>query len=204
MVWNFFSRSKRAVELYSRQNGATIQRNWSSCIQKYQCPESWNLEAKERSNIHSLQLRFYEHRTLVPNNSFCKSACCSRSRGELVLSILFDRRREWTSQYSCGQQDFAPVLEVHIVKNLESCDSINRKSSGHILRCYNQRNRRSVNEIHDLKEELRSSGELLAELQGSGRSESYEEGKNLEHQGILCWPSEHSASKSIPITTPTN
>ena len=121
-----------------------------------------------------------------------------------MLSILFDRRREGTSQYSCGQQDFAPVLEVHIVKNLESCDSINRKSSGHILRCYNQRNRRSVNEIHDLKEELRSSGELLAELQGSGRSESYEEGKNLEHQGILCWPSEHSASKSIPITTPTN
>ena len=30
------------------QNGATIQRNWSSCFQKYQCLESWNLEAKKR------------------------------------------------------------------------------------------------------------------------------------------------------------
>ena len=26
--------------------------------------------------------------------------------GELVSSIRFDRRREGTSQYSCGQQDF--------------------------------------------------------------------------------------------------
>ena len=30
---------KRAMELYSRQNGATFQRNWSSCIQKYECLE---------------------------------------------------------------------------------------------------------------------------------------------------------------------
>ena len=55
-----FSRykKKQAIELYSRQNGATIQRSWWSWLQKNQCPESWNLEAKERWNIHSLQLRF--------------------------------------------------------------------------------------------------------------------------------------------------
>ena len=39
---------KRAMELYSRQNGATVQRSWSSCVQKYQCLESWNLKTKER------------------------------------------------------------------------------------------------------------------------------------------------------------
>ena len=33
MVWRF-SRSKRAIELHSQQNGTSIQRNWSSCLQK--------------------------------------------------------------------------------------------------------------------------------------------------------------------------
>ena len=35
--------------------------------------------------------------------------------------------------------------------------------------------KRVENETHDHKEELRSSNELLADFQGSGRSELYEE-----------------------------
>ena len=48
---------KRTMELHSQQNGTAIQRNWSSCFQKYQCFESWDLEAKERQTYHSLQER---------------------------------------------------------------------------------------------------------------------------------------------------
>ena len=81
----------------------TNSKNWSSCIQKCQCPDSWSLEAKKKENLHSLQLRFYEHRTLVPNNSFCKSAPCLRSSGELVSPIRLDISKE-TSQSSCGQE----------------------------------------------------------------------------------------------------
>ena len=78
VVWQFFSRSKRAV-------GLLQPRKWCSDSEKLvilysksinQRLESWNLEAKERHNIHSFQRRFDEHRTLVPNNSFCKSAHC--------------------------------------------------------------------------------------------------------------------------------
>ena len=39
---------KRTVELHRQQDGTPIQRDWSSCLQQYQCFESWNLEAKER------------------------------------------------------------------------------------------------------------------------------------------------------------
>ena len=38
---------KRRMGFYSNQNGATIQRNGSSCILKCQCLESWDLEAEE-------------------------------------------------------------------------------------------------------------------------------------------------------------
>ena len=46
---------KRTVELHRQQNGTAIRRDWSSCLQKYQCFESWNFEAKERQLYHSLQ-----------------------------------------------------------------------------------------------------------------------------------------------------
>ena len=32
----------------AKKKGTAIQRDWSSCLQKHQCSESWNLEAKER------------------------------------------------------------------------------------------------------------------------------------------------------------
>ena len=47
------------------ENGATIQRNWSFCVQ--------NISALSRGilkNIHSFHRRFVEHRILVPNESF--------------------------------------------------------------------------------------------------------------------------------------
>ena len=65
-------------------------------------------QKKGKSATHS-QWRFDEHRTLVPNSSFCKSVQCLRSSGELVSSIRFNRRRKGTSQSSCGQQDFDQV-----------------------------------------------------------------------------------------------
>ena len=42
VVWKFFLRSKRWMGFHSQQNGTAIQRNWSSCVQKHQCLESWN------------------------------------------------------------------------------------------------------------------------------------------------------------------
>ena len=132
-----FLRSKGAMELYSHQNGATIQRNWSYCLQKYLCFESWSFEAEERSYFHSLQRRFYELRTLVPN-SFCKSARYLRSRGELVFTIRFNRRRKGTSQCSSGQYDFDPVETRRITTLGISSDKSNWKQdastslAGHI------------------------------------------------------------------------
>ena len=105
VVWRF-SRSKRAMELHSQQNGTAIQRNWSCFLQKYQCFESWDLEEKERQMYHSLQWRFYEYRTLVPNSSRCQSPQFLRSSCELVLPIRLNKRRKKTSRLSCGQKDF--------------------------------------------------------------------------------------------------
>ena len=49
---------------------------------------------EQRHKYHSFQRRFDEHRTLVPNTSFCTISSA-------VLSIRFDRRRKGKSQYSC-------------------------------------------------------------------------------------------------------
>ena len=59
---------------------------------------------KGKSTIH-FQWRFDEHRTLVPNDSFGKSAQYVRSRGEWKSSIRLDRGRKGTSQFLRGQQD---------------------------------------------------------------------------------------------------
>ena len=101
MAWRF-SRSKRTMELHSQHTGTAIQRNWSSCLQKHQCCESWDLEAKERQLYHSLQWRFYEYRTLAPNSSLCQSA-----QWKLRIGVINSpkRRRKRTSQCYCGQSD---------------------------------------------------------------------------------------------------
>ena len=65
-------------------------------FKKHQCFESWNPEAEERFRNYSLQWRFVKYRTLVPNNSFCESAQCLRSSGELVRTIRLRRGREGT------------------------------------------------------------------------------------------------------------
>ena len=100
---------RETVELHRQQDSTAIQRDWSSYLQKFQCFESWNLEAKERQMDDSLQWRFCKYRTLVPNSSLCQSAPCLRNSCELVLLFRFDRRRNGTSQHSCGQQDFHKV-----------------------------------------------------------------------------------------------
>ena len=65
---------EETVELHRQQKCTAIQTDWSSCLQKHQCFESWNLEAKDRQMYHSLQWRFYKYRTLVPNSSLCQPA----------------------------------------------------------------------------------------------------------------------------------
>ena len=96
VFWRF-SRSKRAIELHSQQNGTAIQINWSYCLQKDQCLESWSLEARVWKMYHSLQWRFYEYRTLVPSSSLCQSAQYLKSSSELVSSIRFDREKGRTN-----------------------------------------------------------------------------------------------------------
>ena len=68
---------------YSQQNGAAIQRNWSSYAQEY--------------TIHFNGDSINTELSLVPNNSFCESAQYLRSSGELVSSIRLDRGRKGTS-----------------------------------------------------------------------------------------------------------
>ena len=65
-----------------------------------------------------------------------------------------------------------PVSEVHVVKILDrSCNSINAnpEHSTYVVKCREEK--RFVSEIHDHKQELRSSNELLANLHESGRNE---------------------------------
>ena len=46
VVWKFFLRSKRRMGLYNPQNGTAVQRNWSSCVQKYQCQPHTSMEVR--------------------------------------------------------------------------------------------------------------------------------------------------------------
>ena len=96
---------KKKWDSTGNKNCTAIQRNWSSCVQKHQCFESWDLEAQARQKYHTLQWRFDEHRILVPNKSFCKSAQFLRSSGGLVSSIRLDRGGNGTRQFLCGQRD---------------------------------------------------------------------------------------------------
>ena len=67
------------------ENCVSIAEKSGHLVFKGISPESWSLEAKARKNLHSLQRRFYQHRTLVTN---C-SGQCLQSRGGLVLPIRF-------------------------------------------------------------------------------------------------------------------
>ena len=75
-----------------------------------------------------------------------------------------------------------PVLEVHIVEILDGYGMefaiqsfSNPENTSHVVIA--REAERFVSEIHDHKQELRSCNELLADLQGSGRTEVYEERK---------------------------
>ena len=77
VVWRF-PRSKWTVELHRQKYGTAIQRDWSSCLEKYQCMEPWNLET---------------YRTLVPNSPLCQSSCVFGAVWEFVWKIRLGRRR---------------------------------------------------------------------------------------------------------------
>ena len=83
------------------------------------------------------------------------------------------------------------VLEVHVEKILDECgievsipSIANPTHTPYVV--ISRETERFVNEIHDHKEELRSSHELLTELQGSGSSESYEERKGSSSNKETC------------------
>ena len=84
-----------------------------------------------------------------------------------------------------------PALEVHIVKIVDGCgievaipSVASPMDTSYVVMSIETK--RFVNEIHDHKEELRSSYELLTELQGSGRRESYEERKGSSSIKETC------------------
>ena len=47
VVWKFCTLSMRRIGVLWQQSGKTIQRNWSYCVQSYQCVELWDLEEEE-------------------------------------------------------------------------------------------------------------------------------------------------------------
>ena len=81
-------------------HGEAIEFEWSTF---------WNPEEEEGQRNHTLQWRFIEHRTLVTNYSFCKSAQYLRSRGELVWTIRLERGIEGTRNFICEQKFFWQV-----------------------------------------------------------------------------------------------
>ena len=86
-----FSRSKRTVGSHSRQNGTGIQGMLSSCVQKYRCFESWDLEHKKGRNIFHFNGDPVNTELLFQTVSFGESAQCLCSCNGLVLSIRFDK-----------------------------------------------------------------------------------------------------------------
>ena len=98
-----------------------------------------------------------------------------------------------------------PVLEVHIVKIVDGYGiEVAIPSVAHpVDTSYVGKTReteRFVHEIHDHKEELRSSNELLADLQGSGRSEFFEERGTISIKETCAGPLSIPPSKKHPKT----
>ena len=96
VVWNSSLHTWRKMRFYSQSNGGTIQRYKSSSIQEYWCFLLWNSEKEEWQRHHTLQYGCFEHRTLFPDHSFCKSAQNLRSSFELVWTIRLDGGRKGT------------------------------------------------------------------------------------------------------------
>ena len=61
------------------------------------------LKQRKRQKYHSLQWRVHEHRTIIPNNSFCESRQYLRGCYELVLHICLEEGRKRTHSYTRGQ-----------------------------------------------------------------------------------------------------
>ena len=96
-----------------------------------------------------------------------------------------------------------PVLEVHIVKildeyGMEVAIPPMTNPTYTFYFAVSLETERFLNEIHDHKEEFRSSNKLLTELQGSAKSELCEERRgSSSNKGTLCQLFQQSASKSI-------
>ena len=86
--------SRWTVGSHRQQDGTAIQRNMSSHLHKYQCLDSWSLEAKKWETYHSLQRSFYKYRTLVSNNSFRESD-----------QFLFAAMTDWCCQFGLTNEE---------------------------------------------------------------------------------------------------
>ena len=102
-----------------------------------------------------------------------------------------------------------PVLEVYFVKKIDrygievAIPSVaNPMNTSYVV--ISREEERFVNEIHDHKQEFKSSNELLANLHESGRNWRKSNQKPLgnlgssKHEGNKCNP-RHPYAKSVPI-----
>ena len=258
VVWRF-PWSKRTVELHRQQDGTAIQRDWSSCLQKYQCFESWNLEAKEkqvyawhkkkkdeslflwtkiltwwsqkkwncwclfrprrvetgckeahwaskswkrRYSLHNFVNKLSSNILWLPG-IILKFDQMQTTGGEVEFSILSEnqsvvscsrRHHHWTSFGSSRCKNSWQLLH-------RSCNSINCKPRQNTqLTLFFREEERFVNEIHEHKQVLRSSNELLANIHESGRNE---EGQvTRSHKETWAAPSTKEISAGPVILTP--
>ena len=98
MVWNSQLYTWRKMGFHRTTDGGTIQRNWSSSSQEYQCFESWNSEKEAWQRYRTIQCGFIEHRTLALYKSLSKSPQSTEQSQAGVKSSVWGRLREPTSE----------------------------------------------------------------------------------------------------------
>ena len=127
------------------------------------------------------QKTFFQH--LVIACEFFSTRCGRRLGTVTAMCREYSSSRSYPKTQALAAPEGAtigPVLDFHIVEILDEYGIeiaiplvADPKNSSYVV--ITRETERLVNEIHDHKKELRSSSELLADLQESGRSEVYEE-----------------------------
>ena len=188
-----------------------IQRNWSSCVQQYQCVESWKVKHPFTST---------DTADTIVRKSLLPISCGSRETKP--NSIKWGRRME--NKYSFSAENIR-VLDLirkpklwQLFPKAQSVDQFwkfilwkfltdmeqklrchQSQIHGHILRRSIQRNR-TFREWNSWSQGRAQVQWRIAQRPSRIRKWIlWRRNMNLEHQGNLCLPSQHSTSKSIPI-----
>ena len=106
----------------SQQNGTAIQRNWSLCVQKYQCfwvVGSWS---RRRVKIPYTSMEIQQTQNSCSKQFILWIGPASTEQCELVLPIRLDGGRKGTSQFICGQ------------KCVDKCTTLKKYNSWYLLR----------------------------------------------------------------------